>query len=147
MAERRAASTGRPSADDTLGWARAAAQAAAAKTDEETLLLDVGDVLSITSWFVITGGRNARQVKTLADEVELAVDLAGGPKPLRVEGLDSLRWVLLDYGDFVVHILLDEARRYYELERLWADVPRLDWRGELADAGDDPVAGQDAAEA
>ena len=51
----------------------------------------------------------------------------GGPRPLRVEGLDSLRWVLLDYGDFVVHVLLDEARAYYELERLWSDVPRIDW--------------------
>ncbi len=121
-----------------LVWAEVAARAAAAKTDEETLLLDVGEVLSITNWFVITGGRNPRQIKTLADEVEQAVVQAGGPRPLRTEGLDSLRWVLLDYGDFVVHILLDEARRYYELERLWADVPRLEW-------GVEP--GPDAAEA
>jgi ribosome-associated protein len=119
-------------------WAEVAARAAAAKTDEETLLLDVGDVLSITNWFVITGGRNPRQIKTLADDVEQAVAEVGGPRPLRTEGLDSLRWVLLDYGDFVVHILLDEARRYYELERLWADVPRLEWRAEP---------GPDAAEA
>ncbi len=109
------------------GWAVLAARAAAAKTDEPTVVLDVGDVLSITSYFVVTGGRNARQVKTVAEEVEAALAAAGGPRPLRTEGLDSLRWVLLDFGDFVVHVLSDEARQYYELERLWADVPRLDW--------------------
>jgi ribosome-associated protein len=112
-----------------LAWTCAAARAAAAKTEEDTLVLDVGDVLSITSYFVITGGRNPRQVRTIAEEVERVVALDGGPRPLRVEGLDSSRWVLLDYGDFVVHVLLDEARRYYELERLWADVPRVDWAG------------------
>jgi ribosome-associated protein len=114
-------------AETVADWVRAAARAAADKTDEPTVVLDVGEVLSITSYFVITGGRNARQVKTVAEEVEAAVAAAGGPRPLRTEGLDSLRWVLLDFGDFVVHVLLDEARRYYELERLWADVPRLEW--------------------
>ena len=123
MAERR-----QVDAETLLGWVMAAARAAASKTDEETVVLDVGEVLGITGYFVITGGRNARQVKTVAEEVEEAVVAAGGPKPLRSEGLDSLRWVLLDYGDFVVHVLLDEARAYYELERLWSDVARVDWR-------------------
>ena len=54
--------------------------------------------------------------------------VAGGPKPRRVEGLDGLEWVLLDYGDFVVHVFHHETRKYYELERLWSDVPRVDWR-------------------
>ena len=110
-----------------LGWVCAAARAAAAKTEEETVVLDVGDVLAITGYFVITGGRNPRQVRTIAEEVERVLAADGGPRPLRVEGLDTSRWVLLDYGDFVVHVLLDEARRYYELERLWSDVPRIDW--------------------
>lgn len=117
----------RVAAEVVLEWARVAARAAASKTDEETLLLDVGDVLAITGYFVISGGRNPRQVRSIAEEVEQRVVAEGGPRPLRVEGLDSLRWVLLDYGDFVVHVLLDEARSYYELERLWADVPRLEW--------------------
>ena len=116
-----------PDTDVVLSLARLAAQAAASKTDEPTVLLDVGDVLAITNYFVITGGRNARQVRTVAEEVEAQVATGGGPRPLRVEGLDSLRWVLLDYGDFVVHVLLDEARAYYELERLWSDVPHIDW--------------------
>ena len=114
-------------AEVVLEWARVAARAAASKTDDETLLLEVGAVLAITGYFVISGGRNARQVRSIAEEVEQRVVAEGGPRPLRVEGLDSLRWVLLDYGDFVVHVLLDEARSYYELERLWSDVPRLEW--------------------
>jgi len=118
------------SSEMVLEWARIAARSAASKTDEQTLLLDVGDVLSITGYFVITGGRNARQVRSVAEEVEQRLHAEGGPRPLRVEGLDSLRWVLLDYGDFVVHVMLDEARAYYELERLWADVPRLSWASE-----------------
>ncbi|HEY5155414.1 MAG TPA: ribosome silencing factor [Acidimicrobiales bacterium] len=120
-------------ADTMLGWVITAARAAAAKTDEDTVVLDVGEVLAITGYFVITGGRNPRQVKTVAEEVEQAVVAAGGPRPLRSEGFDSLRWVLLDYGDFVVHVLLDEARAYYELERLWSDVPRIDWQEPAAE--------------
>ncbi len=137
MAERRVVAP-----EVVAGWAVAAARAAASKTEEPTVVLDVGDVLSITSYFVITGGRNARQVKTVAEEVEAAVVAAGGPRPLRTEGLDSLRWVLVDYGDFVVHVLLDEARHYYELERLWADVPRLAWADPAADGPGQPDAAQ-----
>ena len=96
-------------------------RAAAGKTEEETVVLDVGDVLAITSYFVITGGRNARQVKAVAEEVEEQVAAAGGPRPLRVEGLDTMRWVLLDYGDFVVHVL---RRRGARLLRARAPVDR-----------------------
>ena len=67
-------------------------------------------------------------MRTIADEVEAQVAEAGGPRPVRVEGLDDLRWVLMDYGDFVVHVFLEETRRYYDLERLWADVARVDWQ-------------------
>jgi ribosome-associated protein len=114
--------------DDPLRWVRRAAQAATAKTDEETVVLDVARVLSIVGWFVLTAGRNPRQVRTIAEEIEEQVAAAGGPKPLRVEGLDALEWVLLDYGDFVVHVFNVETRRFYDLERLWRDVPRVDWR-------------------
>lgn len=104
-----------------------AARAADAKQGARTLVLDVGAVLSITGWFVITSGANGRQVKTIAEEVEEQVAAAGGLRPLRTEGLEGRRWVLMDYGDFVVHVFLDEERDYYELERLWSDVPRVDW--------------------
>lgn len=114
-----------------------AARAADAKLGARTLVLDVSDVLSITGWFVITSGANTRQVKTIAEEVEAEVSAAGGPRPLRIEGLDSLRWVLMDYGDFVVHVFLDEERDYYELERLWSDVPRVPWEAVAGQAGPD----------
>jgi ribosome-associated protein len=113
---------------DSLQWVIQAARAADSKTDEETVVLDVGDVLSITGWFVITGGSNTRQVRALASFIEEEVAAAGGPKPIRIEGLDSMQWVLLDYGDFIVHVLLKETRDFYDIERLWRDVPVIEWK-------------------
>ena len=100
-------------------------EAAEDKLGQRTEALRVGEVMGITDWFVITSGTNPRQVRAIAENVEDWIGNAGGPKPIRVEGLDQLEWVLMDYGDFVVHIFIDEARQYYELERLWRDVPRL----------------------
>jgi ribosome-associated protein len=84
-------------------------------------------VLVVTDEFVIASAPNDRQVKAIVDEVERVVADAGHARPLRVEGLDDRHWVLMDYGDVVVHVFLDETRHYYELERLWADVPRVEW--------------------
>src|SRR5690606_23632800 len=104
------------------------ARAADAKQAADVVVLDVGDVLSITGWFVICSGANVRQVRTIGDAVEEAIGEMGGPKPLRVEGRDSLQWVLMDYGDFVVHVFAEDTRAFYDLERLWSDVPRVDWQ-------------------
>jgi ribosome-associated protein len=117
--------------DTIRHWVITAAQAASAKKAENTVVLDVGGVLSITDAFVITSGNNRRQVLTIAEEVEARVKEVGGPAPMRVEGLTDAQWVLLDYGDFVVHVFLDEVRRYYDLERLWADAPVVDWEEEV----------------
>jgi ribosome-associated protein len=103
-----------------------AAGAACSKTDDPTVVLDVGDLLGITDHFVITSGTNVRQVRTIAEEVERRVKEQAGDAPRYVEGLDDARWVLLDYGQFVVHVFLEEARHYYNLERLWADAPRVE---------------------
>jgi ribosome-associated protein len=111
-----------------------AALAADDKKASDVLVLDVGDVLSITGWFVITSGANPRQVRTISEEVEARLKEAHDIAPLRVEGLDALRWVLLDYGDFVVHVFLEEERDYYQLERLWADVPVVEWQDAAAEA-------------
>jgi ribosome-associated protein len=113
-------------------WARTAAQAASAKGGEETVIIEVGAVLAITDAFVITSGRNTRQVKTIAEEVEARLKVDGGITPLRVEGLGDTQWVLLDYGDLVVHVFLDETREFYDLERLWSDAPRVAWEDEAA---------------
>lgn len=107
-----------------------AARAADAKRASDTLILDVGPLLGITDRFVITSGTNDRQVRTIAEEVELQVRRADGRGPVRVEGLDDARWVLMDYGDVVVHVFNDEARQYYNLERLWSDARRVAWDAE-----------------
>lgn len=105
-----------------------AARAADSKLGDQTVILSVGDALGITEAFVITSGGNARQVRTIADEVELQLKEAeDGRTPIRIEGLDDARWVLMDYGDFLVHVFVDEAREYYDLEHLWADAPRVAW--------------------
>ena len=113
--------------EQVCDWARTAAQAASAKGGEETVIIEVGTVLAITDAFVITSGHNSRQVKTIAEEVETRLKADGGITPLRVEGLGDSQWVLLDYGDIVVHVFLDETREFYDLERLWSDAPRVAW--------------------
>jgi ribosome-associated protein len=113
-------------------WARTAARAAASKGGEDTIVLEVGRVLAITESFVITSGRNHRQVAAIAEEVEAQLKASAGIRPLRTEGLQQAEWVLLDYGDFVVHAFLDETRHYYDLERLWSDAPRIEWEDSAA---------------
>ncbi len=116
---------------DSQRRAVTAARAAADKKAEDTLVLDVGDIIGITEVFVITSGTNTRQVRTICDEIEAALKEHGGTGPRSVEGLDDASWVLIDYGDLVVHVFLDETREYYALERLWTDAPahRLGARG------------------
>jgi ribosome-associated protein len=104
-----------------------AARTAADKKADQTVVLDVGDIIAITDAFVITSGANTRQVRTITDEVERALHETEGVKPRSVEGVDDASWVLLDYGDFVVHVFLDETRDYYDLDRLWSDAPRVEW--------------------
>jgi len=109
-------------------WCSVAARACWEKGGEDTVVLSVGKTLSITDAFVITSAGNPRLARTLAEEVEDKVKAVGGPAPRSVEGLDDARWVLLDYGDFVVHILLGEARDFYQLDRLWSDSERWEWQ-------------------
>jgi ribosome-associated protein len=103
-----------------------AAGAASAKTAEPTVVIEVGDLIAITDYFVISSGNNDRHVRAIAEEVERQVK-GRGVSPRAVEGLDDARWVLMDFGDFVVHVFSDEARSFYNLERLWSDAPRLNW--------------------
>lgn len=122
-----AAASRRPAAGPTTraaieAWARRAAEAAEDKQASDVVILDVSDVLVICDVFVITSAPNTRLVRTVVEEVERAVKAAGGPDP-RIEGTDDWRWVLMDFGGLVVHVFLEETRRYYELERLFADVP------------------------
>ena len=109
-------------------WALVAAAAADDRKGADTVVIDVGEVLAVTDYFVITHGNTPRQVRAITEGVEEALRAAGGPSPLRVEGADDRQWVLLDYGAFVVHVFDAERRAFYRLERLWGDCPVVDWR-------------------
>lgn len=117
-----------PPVDDPelISWVRTVSAAAEDTLGQRTDAFYVGEILGITDWFVVTSGRNNRQVRAIVDGIEEALTRAGGPKPIRIEGRDTLSWVLMDYGFLVVHVFTEEARGHYDLERLWRDVPRLD---------------------
>ena len=105
-----------------------AAQALDEKLATDVVVLPVGDVLAITEFFVIASASNKRQVKSLADSVLTAVRDLTGRSPLRSEGAGEQQWVLIDYGDVVVHVFADETRRFYEIERLYKDVQPISWQ-------------------
>ena len=108
--------------------ARIAARAADAKKGDDILVLDVGDIIGIVDTFVITSASNTRLVRTIVDEVEEQIFEQTGSKPRSIEGLDDYSWVLIDYGDLVVHVFLTDTRAFYGLERLWADAARVPWQ-------------------
>ena len=114
-----------PSKNLSVQWAKTAARVAMERLGKETMVIDVGGLMSVCDFFVITSGANQRQVKAICEAVEDDLLLAGGPKPQAVEGLDSRSWVLMDYGDFIVHVFVDQVREFYQLERLRGDCPRL----------------------
>ena len=114
--------------DASAELATVAARAADDKQGTDTIVLAVGQVLTITEYFVVTAAPNRRLVRAIADEVEEVVRERCGRSPGRTEGHREQQWVLLDYGDVVVHVFLDEMRQFYEIERLYKDAPRLDWR-------------------
>lgn len=111
--------------DDLRALIAVVVEAAEDKLGQRTQAFNVGEILGITDWFVITSGSNGRQVRAIVENIEEYLMMSDGPKPKRIEGKDSLNWVLMDYGSFVVHVFDEETREYYDLERLWKDVPRL----------------------
>ena len=115
------------SGDLSLDLARTSARTADAMKADRTTLLAVGDVLSIAEYFVICSASNRRLVRAVVDEIEAKVREAHGRSPVRVEGAAEQQWVLVDYGDVVVHVFVEDVRAYYEIERLYRDVPRLEW--------------------
>jgi ribosome-associated protein len=99
-----------------------AALAADEKQGDDLVALDVSGPLPLTDVFLLVTGRNERNVLSIAGEVEDKL-IAAGHKPLRREGRSEGRWVLLDFGDIVIHVFHEEERTYYSLERLWKDCP------------------------
>ena len=97
------------------------------KQGENTIVLPVGPVVGITEYFIVTSASNARLVRAITDSVLNNVREAVGKGPLRSEGTREQQWVLIDYGDVVVHIFIDEMRRFYEIERLYKDIVPTPW--------------------
>ena len=108
--------------DTATALALTAAQAAADKLATDIVLIDVSERLAITDVFVVATGSNERQVEAIVDAVEERLR-ADSVKPIRREGQRDGRWVLLDFGDIVVHVQHSEERVFYSLERLWKDCP------------------------
>lgn len=110
--------------DKSIQLIEAAAEAAADKLAEDILAVDVSDQLVISEAFLLCSAPNDRQVRSVVDEVRRRLSQLGA-KPVRREGEQEGRWVLLDYGDILVHIQHTEERTYYGLERLWKDCPAI----------------------
>ena len=111
--------------DHAVALVHTAARAASDKLARHIMAFDVSEQLAITDAFLLASATNDRQVKSIVDEIEEKLrDM--GEKPIRREGERDGRWVLIDYGDVVVHVQHEEERQFYALERLWRDCPLID---------------------
>jgi len=111
-----------------------ALSAASEKKALNVVVLDLREIASFTDYFVIASGANERQVQAISDEVVETLKKAGTPV-MRTEGYKTAEWILLDYGDFVVHIFNEKARSFYDLERLWRESKRVSLPPEFSGAG------------
>lgn len=107
------------------GRVRRALHAASEKKALDPTVLDLRGISSFTDFFLIFTGANRRQVQAISDEIVEQMKRHGSPAA-RVEGYQNAEWILIDYGDFVVHVFEEKARRFYDLERLWREASRLD---------------------
>jgi ribosome-associated protein len=117
--------------DHAVSVVHTAARAASDKLGHHILAFDVSDQLAITDAFLLASATNDRQVRAIVDEIEEKLREVG-EKPLRREGERDGRWVLLDYGDVVVHVQHEEERQFYALERLWRDCPLIELPADVA---------------
>lgn len=113
--------------DDGRSLALLVARTADDRKGDDVVILDVGDVLAIAGYFVIVSASNSRLVESLANDIEFAAKLELDRPPVRTEGHREKQWVLIDYGDVVVHVFHKEMRDFYEIERLYGDVERIAW--------------------
>jgi len=112
----------------------AALHAAGEKKAIEPVVLDLREIASFTDYFVIVSGANERQVQAISDEIYESLKKAGHAAA-RVEGYKTAEWILLDYGDFVVHVFEQKARKFYDLERLWRESKRVELPAEFTADG------------
>jgi ribosome-associated protein len=102
-----------------------AVNAADDKKAHDLVILDISKITSFASYFLLCTGDSSRQMQAIADEIEKKLK-ANGLRPAHIEGYQNSEWILIDYGDLVVHIFSKNARIYYDLERLWRDGKKLD---------------------
>lgn len=106
------------------------------KLGNDPVVLEMTAMLGVVDLFVITAGRSDRQVRTITEEIGRVAKLRCGRGPIRTEGLSDARWVLMDFGDIVVHVFDEETRAYYDLEHLWSAAPRRRLERPHADSAD-----------
>lgn len=109
--------------------AQIAARAAGDKKATDIVILDLRQIASFTEYFVIASGASNRQVQAISNEVEERLRKSG-KRPLHIEGYSGAEWILLDYGDFIVHVFSSSSRQFYDLERLWRDAGRIEVKEE-----------------
>ncbi len=108
-----------------LRLALAAAQVAHENRGEDILILDTRRLTSMFDYFVIVTGTSRRQLHAISEQIDRVLEDQLGDQRLGIEGFQDSRWILLDYGDVVIHLFDPETRQYYALEELWADAPRV----------------------
>ncbi|WP_340138016.1 ribosome silencing factor [Dissulfurispira thermophila] len=101
-----------------------AAKAAIDKKAKDTVILELKDITIIADYFVVCSGESTTQVRAIVENVEKKLK-EHRQKPMGIEGLNTARWVLMDYGDVIIHVFEEETRAYYELEKFWLDAPRI----------------------
>ena len=118
-------STGKTQFSDLDPEVQLAVRCAADRKAFDMSVLDLRQIASFAEYFIIASGANQRQVQAISDEIEEQLKKQLSSRPVRIEGYSSAEWVLMDYGDFIVHIFNKEAREFYDLERLWRDAGKV----------------------
>lgn len=109
-----------------------AIESASEKKAVNLSVLDLREIASFTEFFIVCSGTNQRQVQAIADEIQEQLKKQLNHRPIRVEGYNTAEWVLIDFGDFIVHIFEQKAREFYDLERLWRDAKKVEIPQEIS---------------
>ncbi|MHB0957673.1 MAG: ribosome silencing factor [Pirellulaceae bacterium] len=107
--------------------ALAAARTAVDNRGQDVLILDTRAQTPLFDYFVIATGSSRRQLHAMSEEIDQKLEVELQDRRLGIEGYDDSRWIVLDYGNIVIHLFDEDARRFYRLEELWADSPRVDY--------------------
>lgn len=130
----------RSRSDEAIAESRANAIICAKIADEyrskDIVILDLTEITPIVDFFVIATGATRRQMHAVAEEVDRVFEQSGSAR-VGLEGYRESNWILQDYGDIVLHVFTEEMRKLYDLERLWADAPRVEWQESMPDSADD----------